>query len=115
MRLAPIDERYSITESGKVWDKRWHRFKKQTARKETGHVGTDLYGRFVYIKNLVAERWLRKPKQGESLRHIDGDRANNHYSNLEWCGTEKQRTIAASPDETRKQMTLRIAKEYMQD
>ena len=102
MRLAPIDKRYSITEDGRVWDKRWHRFKRQTTR-ETGHVGTDLYGRFTFIKNLIAERWLRKPEEGEYLRHIDGNRANNHYSNLEWYQTE----------DSRKARTIQIAKEYM--
>ena len=105
MRLAPIDKRYSITEDGRVWDKRWGRFKRQTEEKQTGHVGTDLYGRFTYIKNLIAERWLRKPEKGERLRHVDGNRRNNHYSNLEWYQTEGNR----------KARTLRIAKEYMEE
>lgn len=40
----------------------------------------------VYIHRLVCETFLGEPENGANqVNHIDGDRQNNHLSNLEWC------------------------------
>jgi hypothetical protein len=36
------------------------------------------------IHRLVASLFIRKPNKNEQVNHIDGDKANNHVSNLEW-------------------------------
>ena len=38
-----------------------------------------------YVHRLVAEKFIGKPKDGNmQVNHIDGDKSNNHWSNLEW-------------------------------
>ena len=34
---------------------------------------------------LVAEAFLDKPSDLDLINHIDGNKANNHVENLEWC------------------------------
>ena len=37
-----------------------------------------------YIHRLVAESFLYKPENMNVVNHIDFNKQNNHYSNLEW-------------------------------
>ena len=37
-----------------------------------------------YIHRLVAENFLRNPQNLKYVRHIDGDKDNNHVDNLMW-------------------------------
>lgn len=41
------------------------------------------------VHRLVAENFIRIPNKSEVVNHMDGDKLNNHYKNLEWC-TPKQ-------------------------
>jgi hypothetical protein len=34
---------------------------------------------------MVLVTWDRMPKEGEECNHLDGNKLNNHISNLEWC------------------------------
>lgn len=42
-----------------------------------------------YIHRLVASYFLPKTKDGcDQVNHIDGDKKNNHYTNLEWVSAK---------------------------
>ena len=57
-------------------------------------------GKSVKIHRLVAQAFVDNPHGYVEVNHIDEDKSNNHYTNLEWCtrkenmnhGTIKERT-----------------------
>lgn len=42
-----------------------------------------------YIHRMVAELYLPNPNELPEIDHIDGDRFNNHYNNLEWVSSKE--------------------------
>ena len=43
-----------------------------------------------YVHRLVAQKFLGKPQEGQTqVNHIDGDKSNNHVSNLEWVSAKE--------------------------
>jgi len=37
-----------------------------------------------YIHRLVAKHFIENPSELDEVNHIDGNKSNNHFSNLEW-------------------------------
>ena len=49
-------------------------------------------GHSKFIHRLVAETFIPNPQNKEIVDHIDGNRANNHVSNLRWVTAEENST-----------------------
>ena len=85
---------YKISEYGEVFSLKNNRILKPRYTKD-GYV----YHRFsngseeqkdIRIHRLVAMLWIDNPNNLETVNHKDGNKQNNHYSNLEWMNRANQ-------------------------
>lgn len=60
---------------------------KQTVQNGYHIVTIHLEGKKIQTKThrLVAKLWIPNPENKPAVNHIDGNKDNNHYTNLEWC------------------------------
>ena len=76
---------YSVSNYGRVRnDKTGRILKPRKGRK--GYLRVNLVGKDFMIHRLVALTFIKnKNKNFDQVNHIDGNKENNHVSNLEWC------------------------------
>ena len=81
-------EMYVISETGQVHSGIRDLF--LTPRNnQNGYQIVTLDGEQLLIHRLVALHYLPNPYGYRQINHIDGNKANNHVSNLEWCSAEQ--------------------------
>lgn len=87
---------YYITEDGRLHNRKTNNWYKGTVR--GGYLYYDMrWKNKKYSKaahRLVAEYYILNENNYSTVNHIDGNKLNNHVSNLEWC-TESENLIHA--------------------
>ena len=84
--------RYIVTEDGRIFCMRFHKGQSWGLLKPYldpharcgGYYRVNINGRTRDVHRLVAEAFLGQPKPGFEVNHKDGNKLNNHVSNLEW-------------------------------
>ena len=93
MKLYPHNKAYLISDSGSVWSTKTNKFLKPFLG--SGYLRVDLTkngkSNFKLVHQLVLETYVRDCPEGMQCRHLDGNKFNNHISNLCW-GTCSENT-----------------------
>jgi HNH endonuclease len=90
-------ESYDISEDGKIYNRKTNRYRTPRINKD-GYATVTFFGnknkKTLRVHRLVALTYL-KPNGWNIINHIDGNKLNNHWSNLEWCSQAHNRLHAS--------------------
>lgn len=84
MMWARVYNNYEVSCTGKIRNTKTGRELKQFVGKD-GYVRTQIAGKTVVVHRLVAYAFVPCDPGRDFVNHIDGNKQNNHASNLEWC------------------------------
>lgn len=84
------DSKYLICEDGKVWSEFTNVYLKPSLTNGYLHVVLIINDcrKTINIHRLVAECYVENTNNYLTVNHKDGNKLNNHYTNLEWCTTK---------------------------
>src|SRR3972149_9947840 len=79
--------KYKISNYGKVWSEHKQGYLKQRIR--GGYLAVKLNKKDYPVHRLVALVFCKNDNNYPIVNHLDEDRINNHYTNLEWVSPSK--------------------------
>lgn len=93
-------EYFSVSSDGKIYSKRTSKILKTQVLKSGYEVFTTKIGGRAgksigfFVHKMVAETWIKNQENKPEVNHIDGNKLNNHVSNLEWVTDSENMTHA---------------------
>lgn len=89
-RWATIDNfpNYMISDYGRVYSIKWDKIMKQKLDRYgyyTITLSNNGERKYPTIHRLVGKAFIKNPDNLPQINHIDSNRTNNFYKNLEWC------------------------------
>ena len=85
------DTPYYITEDGKVY-RNGRELKPNITSK--GYRMVSIFRQKKYVHRLVSELYIENIENKPQVNHIDCNKLNNHYTNLEWVTNQENRNHA---------------------
>jgi hypothetical protein len=81
------ERNYRIYIDGEIWSVRSEKFLKQEISKGYKRVTLSINGKTkrFQVHRLVAMYFIENKLNRPCVNHIDGDKQNNNFNNLEWC------------------------------
>ena len=79
-----ISENYEASEDGHIRNKKTGRVLKEFVGKD-GYLRTQFDGKSRTVHRVIATTYIPAEPDKPFVNHKDGDKQNNHVSNLEWC------------------------------
>lgn len=84
------NKNYFVSEGGRVFSAKRKIFRElHTWKNRGGYLKTKIYNKSESVHRLVASVFVENPLELETVDHIDGDKLNNHYTNLRWMTREE--------------------------
>lgn len=87
-KTIPGYEKYEVSSLGNIRNKRTQKIK-SLITSGNGYILVNLYRgnelKQEYVHRVVAKAFIENPNNEKEVNHIDGDKANNIVTNLEWC------------------------------
>ncbi len=98
--ILNYEKLYAITSTGRVWSyPKGYQGSNKHSGKWLKFCTNDLYNRVVLcngldkkrysVHRLIALTFIPNPENKPQVNHIDGNKQNNHVSNLEWCTSQE--------------------------
>lgn len=94
-----ISTTYYITQDGKCYNEKTGKFLKGQENYKNGYISFNLSlpngkKKRMYAHRLVALAFIPNPQNKKEVNHLDGNKKNNHISNLQWATSQENKEHA---------------------